>query len=699
MKFADWQKEERKKREDEIATPFLGRENELAELEAFLRDQTFRVFGLYGVPMIGKTTLVREFLKTATDYQVLTIRFQNPENPEDTLNKAFDRERYQFANLNPQLIVLENFEEVLQWKGDHNQLHQIKYIKVREFLEEKVRLPFVKLILESRFQIKVDFLPNNIYVKLKNTQLGEIDREKLFVELNQYYRNKTVSYEVFEKLCEKFDDHIWLIIMAMESDWEFQDVLEAVQRPQSITQRLWDKLQNIINRLDSSQRTLLCAFARVNPLSKADLEKHLKTLSIFRKQNAFDDALWSLRKKLLTVYNVPAKSYEINPFLREVCFTFLQYQREMKTIDALPYFAKFQKPKYDPIQQAQEKGDYSTFFKLLKEKRTAGEYKKVIEVLLEDYWVNPKKVVVLNEIGITHRHQKKYEESLNALTEALEIEPDNVKVLTELAITYKEQKKYDEAIEVLTRALKIEPKDVKMLTELVIIYKEQKKYDEAITILTQALKIKPNDVKLLNELASIYKEQRKYTDAMAILKKGLKLSPKDRYFKHSLNSIQDLPEKIEVKLLHNEEVLNQKERLLEQQKDSLGDLNNVKITIDENVNTKVRLVKFWICSYFVFAWTLTIIVGRIVGWNVFEEFTFYIGFGFTILGFLYLVISNEEWNLTKYMGKLRKKYYVEECKKMSYSDEKVNSLYENISHLEEEIRELQVEQRRFFGDL
>ena len=759
MKLEDWQEQERKKRG--IIAPtgtFFGRENEMAELRAFLEDETVRIFALYGVPMIGKTTLVREFLKTVTKHEIHNVQFQNPENPENTLSKQLPV--LDWNALAPKLIVIENFEETLKLRGDHDHLHGIRLQKIRQFIEDKARLPHIKLILVSRFQIKMDFLPGTAHRELSNKQLGGVDRKELFSHLNRLYRNNTVSYEAFDKLCQKFNDHIWLIEMAMQAEWDFENVLEAVQHPETITQKLWGKLQKIIKQLPSPEKTLLCAFAIVNPITEIDLEQQIKTLPGFQKQGQLEDALWSLRKKLLAVYNVLNESYELNPFLREVCFTFLQYQKEMKALEELPYFTKVQKPKYDPVRQAQEKGDYTTFFRLLKEKRKAGKHKEVIEILQEDYWVNPKKVAVLNEIAITYKWQKKYDKAIEALTKALKIEPDNVKVLNELAITYKEQTKYDKAIEALTKALKVEPDNIKVLNELAIIYKEQKKYDEAIEILkraleinnedvktlnelaiiykeqkkyneaiktlTKALKIEPDDVKLLNELAIIYKEQKKYDEAMQIFRElidkyqhlpsynelaniyrklgnfekalitvqmGLKIAPANGYFRSTLSRIKHLQERAILENTHNEEILNQKKTLVKELQESLHNFNNLKATLDENVSKKIKKTKFLTCLYFVGVWLLTITLDRIFGWSIFEEWTFIIGFSLTIGGIIYLIIMNEELDIRKYMGKLHDKYYEEESQKLSYSEEKLNSLYKNISSLEEEIKQLEIKDK------
>jgi tetratricopeptide (TPR) repeat protein len=556
MNFEEWKEQERKKRGIDKPNPFFGRENELAELKAFLADETARVYGLYGVPMIGKTSLVREFLKSVANYEIQTVEFKNPENPEITLDKALSTEQtvIDWQTTAPKLIIIENFEEALQWKGDQDHLHEIKFEKIKQFLEVTVQVPFVKLILESRFQIKMDFLPGKIYTHLT---LGGIDRTELFNRLNQLYRNNEVTYEAFEELCEKFNDHVWLIELAMQNEWMFQDVQEAVQHRQIITQKLWETLKGIIRKLTTPQKTLLCAFALLNPISETDLEKQLKTLPMFQKPGELEDGLQSLRKKLLTVYNAQDKTYEINPFLRDVCFTFLQNQKEMRTLETLSYFNKAQKPQYDRILQAQEKGDYGTFYRLIRDLRKKGDYEKVHKIL--DYVFENDSVInrvgVLNEKGIAYKEQKNYDEAIRILKQAAEsgnihsynelaliykelrnydeailifkelIDKHNyIPAYIELAIIYKEQKNYDEAIRLLKRAAELG--NIHSYNELAIVYEEQKNYDEAIRSLNKPLKTNDKDVKTLNELAIVYEEQKSYDEVINILNKALEVNEK-----------------------------------------------------------------------------------------------------------------------------------------------------------------------------
>src|SRR6185295_15677222 len=112
------------------------------------------------------------------------------------------------------------------------------------------------------------------------------------------------------------------------------------------------KVQIIIHKLSQQHRTLLCEFGLINPLAETDIKTNLGTIPAFAKKDELSNALLSLRKKLLLVYEAKKKQYELNPFLREVCYTYLQGQKEMKAIEQLPFFKTVQLPKYDSILQA-----------------------------------------------------------------------------------------------------------------------------------------------------------------------------------------------------------------------------------------------------------------------------------------------------------------------------------------------------------
>ena len=526
MDFRKWQEEGQKhKSSNDASLPieekFFGRKDELSQLKTFIENNKQRIFCLYGVPMIGKSTLIREFCKSITDYETINIKFNNPENPDISLEKNLSR--IDFTGQKKQLIVLENFEEVLLWKGDHEHLHEVKFLKVKQFLLGISKYQNNKIIIESRFQIKNDFIAGNFINELLSKQLGKIERKELFNALNKIYRHNRVQYDAFDDVCEELNDHVWLIELAMQADWLFEDIREAAQNPKSITQQLWDKIQIIIRKLSTNERVLLCAFGILNPISENDLKENLENSVFFQKKDILANSLFSLRKKLLLVYETKTKSYGLNPFLREVCFTYLYGQKEMITLKEIPFFKNIQLPKYNNILQAQEKGDYGTFYRLIHDLRRKKSYDTVHEllnhVLENDNVINKRGV--LNEIGITYKWQKNYPKAIETLEKALKINDKDVKTLNEIAIVYKEQRNYIESIKYLEKALTTEPKNVKVLNELGIVYKEQKNYSKAIEYLEKACQL--GNIPSYTELAIVYKEQKNYSKAIEYLEKACQL--------------------------------------------------------------------------------------------------------------------------------------------------------------------------------
>jgi tetratricopeptide (TPR) repeat protein len=538
MDFRKWQEEQRKKKEQENdllpLERFFGRKDELSQLKTFLENNLQSVFCLYGVPMIGKSTLVREFSKSLENFTTLTIKFNNPENPEVTLEKSLTN--LDFHCQTKQLIVIENFEEALLWKGDQKHLHEIRFPKIKGFIEEASRHRNIKLILESRFLIKFDFLPLNIITDLSSKQLGKIDRKELYDALNEIYRHNRVKFEDFEEVCAKLNDHVWLLELAMQNEWLFEDIREAVQNPESITQKLWDKVQIILRKLPIQHRILLCAFGVVNPIKEIDIKTSLGQLPMFSRKNELNNAVLSLRKKLFVIYDSKDQSFELNPFLREVCFTYLQGQKEMEIIENIDFFKRVRRPQYNSILQAHTKGDYFTFYKLIKEKRKNREFDIVIDFLKEVYWTDPKPELILNEIGITYKWQKNYSKAIEIFKDIIQ-KYKLIPAFTELAIIYKEQKNYSKAIEVLEQALTIDNKDVKTLNVLGRIYKEQGNYSKAIDVFEKALKIEDTHVQTFNELAIIYREQRNYDKAIEILEQVLKIDSNDVKAQNELGMI------------------------------------------------------------------------------------------------------------------------------------------------------------------
>jgi len=508
--------------ETKFKEKFYGRKKELQEIHEFLKADDTQVFGVYGVPMIGKTLLVKKALETlprkAKAEQIHTIRFQSPENPDSTFRKFIEEVGEQKWNLKePFWLIIENFEEALDWKYDENHLHEIKFEYIQNVLESLIDFPKVKIILESRFEPQLRFVSPLAYRFIKN--LGEIDRLTLFKAMNADYRNNAIQEADFLKLCEGLNDHIWLIQQVMSNPFQFME--EALEDPEQVLKELWKKVNFIFSRLSFAEKLLLYAFSLRNPLVSKQIYKHLTKAEAFRNKNRLRNALMSLRKKLFFNYQPP--TYEMNPFIREACFTFMETHPQAQQIDNIPYF-QVDKPQYDPIKQAQQRGDYGTFYRLIKQMRRDRKYQEVHEILKNalDYDQIINKAGVLNEIRVTYKWQRKYKEAKKYLQKAMDL--GNLHSFNEFAIIlYQHEKNYKEAKNTLNQALKIKPNDVKILNELAIIYKLENNYTEAKNTLNQALNIEPKNIRILNELAIIYKLENDYTEAKKILKRACDL--------------------------------------------------------------------------------------------------------------------------------------------------------------------------------
>lgn len=507
--------------------PFLGRTKELALLQDFIEDPQARIFGLYGTPMIGKTMLVRQFVQTTaikTAYQILSIQFQNPENPETTLRtqllKETSLQQLQFDQAT--LIVIENFEECLEWSGDMAQLHNIRatYALIRQVLEHLAQLPNIKVILESRFQINTFELNLHLHT-LPQIELQGVDPS----HFEALYEEEGVAPAEFETICTNFNNHTWLLSLAYEQkDWLFRNVLrKAASKPQVVTAYFWNVLEKIVVRLHRSERLLLAALTLKSSIPYDDFEEVFSKQAIFKQTTVFE-TLHSLDKKFLIQER--ADNYDINPYIREVCFSLIKsrYNQEIESLKQLSYFATVQEPKYDLAKQNLERGNYHGFFQQIRKLRRNKAYNTVHEVLkgaLELPFV--EKGIILNEIGITYKEERRLPEAIEVLKEAMAL--GNTPSYNELAIIHKDLGKYEEAIDILNQAFEIEPNRIESLNELGIIYRKQENYKKAIQVFEQALEIKPNDAKTLNELGMVYRAQEDYEKAIETFQIALNKEP------------------------------------------------------------------------------------------------------------------------------------------------------------------------------
>lgn len=306
-------------------------------------------------------------------------------------------------------------------------------------------------------------------------------------------------------------------------------------------------LEQLIYKFKKSETLLLCAIILKNPISEEILDKELSVIDEFEEYSVFD-SVTSLEHKFFIQYS--NNEYIINPYLQEVCYTFMRKKRshEFARVEQIPFFKQNNLPNYDEIKQAHEKGDYPTFYRLLNKKRKEGRYEEVIEILHEVYWNDENKGAILNEIGLTYKWQKKIEEAKKYFKQGIEFK--NIQSFTELSIIFKEQGKYDDATKILGESLLlqddnpqtlnelgiikrlqgkpidaikyfekgIELNNIQSYTEISILYKEHEQYGNAINVLNSALVKEPKNVRILNELGIVYKLQKDYKNAIEVFK-------------------------------------------------------------------------------------------------------------------------------------------------------------------------------------
>jgi tetratricopeptide (TPR) repeat protein len=522
---------------DFVEIGFLGRRAELNELEEFLLAPE-KIFCLYGVPMIGKSTLLNYFLennKTAITYKHITAELKpGSENEQIIKEKVFGNKDFNdFSDFSSKtLIVIQNFEEALKWTGDYKKLHDIKnnYPKIRKFLQEAVKIDNIKIIIESRFQIRLEALLTDWRKKVKTLsklQLEGVERKEFW----RFYKDKGFSHEEFRQLCEDFNDHTWLLSLAY-SDYQWlydNNLIEAFHEPTLTTIYLWGYIEDIIKRLKKQEILILCALTHLQePVEIDSLYEDFSSIPDFKDKSYIRDAFVSLRKKFMV--QLEQGFYQLNPYIREVCYTFLEDTRksQMQIISSLPYLKKHGKtPVYSKIRKAHGRRDHMFLFNLGRELRKERDYDKAIEAFEAGLTIDPKKENVLTEIAITYKKQEKWHKAIEALKKANEIKPKDVKTLNELGICYRENNQLKEAVGVLEEANKIKPKDVKTLNELGICYRENNQLKEAIKTLEKAKEINPDEVIILNELAICYRENNQLDKAIETLEKAKEIDSKD----------------------------------------------------------------------------------------------------------------------------------------------------------------------------
>jgi len=539
--------ERRKNEPDIVPLGFLGRKDELNKLNGFLVAPERRILELYGVPMIGKTELINHFLddhQTDKSYTRIIVKLNpQPEDAELKLkqvifgNRAFNDLSGFSSNT---LIVIQNFEEALRWTGDPEELHDIhdRYSNIKAFLNAAVNVGTIKLIIESRFKIHFRslLLPLTPW-PVESLGIGGVERKEFW----RFYRSKGFSHESFEKLCSNFNDHTGLLALAYNDDFIYEErLIDAIDRPKETTIYLWKTIEGIVKRLRDHEILSLCAITLLKePTAVENLYRYLISPEVFNDELEIDDSLRSLEKKLLV--QAKGKFYALNPYIREVCFTFLTktHRREMQFVSNLPYFKTHgEKPIYNPIRQAQDSGNYMYLFDLGRAARRAGRYDEAFEALEAGLRINPDPKYVLNEQAICYRETDQIDKAIEVWNRLIN-EFKHLPAFRQLADYYRENNRMKEAIGFLERARKINPKDKITLTELAISYQNNEEYEKSIKAATEAINLGDNYCYII--LANTYQTMGDIEKAYQTARKGVEVTRRnDPPLIEKLQELEDL---------------------------------------------------------------------------------------------------------------------------------------------------------------
>ena len=496
--------------EEQNEVNFLGRETELEVLKSFVKSSPYNIFGLYGTPMIGKTTLVDEFVDTEPlldAYEIIWVQFEQGQSPEKALLEALERNNKELANLSfekPTLFLIENFELCLVLTGNSSVMHSIQgeCAKIKTFLKQVDTLTNIKVILESRFQLNTVDLGIHRIATLPDVELKGVETQH-FKEL---YLQKGFTSEEFDAICHNFSNHTWLLSMAhAHADSIYRKKLhKMITRPSNVTTYLWTLLEEILSKLPRAELLLLCGLIIKNVMDEKEIEEAFEDLEAF-SQTMVSYSIDSLEQKFLI--QEKEDLFTINPYLREVCFYFMQKQHkeEIEFLRRMDYFNTDPLPQYSIPRQLLERGHYSDFYNYIRRLRKDRNHKEAHKAL--NYAIDSDHLI------------------------------ERAQLFNEIAITYKEQGEHGKAIAALDRAFEIEPDRVESLNELALIYKKEKRYEEAIVILKRSLTRRPNDVKTLNVLAITYTKVDDFDNALKIVEQGLKLEWQEDYFKNTREKI------------------------------------------------------------------------------------------------------------------------------------------------------------------
>ena len=386
--------------------PFLGRNNELKQLDEFLTGPK-KIFALYGVPMIGKSALINELKVRTTNAKFLFTHIHLPPgtNCLPIINHSLFNDAIE-NNENENIIIIENFEELLEWHGNELNIHGLKdaYKSFANIIQRFISLANFKFILVSRFQINFNEMevPTNQITTLPEIELKGIAPAYFW----PYYKHKNIKKEDFDRIYTNFNGHTALLSTAFnKADWIYDNNLHnALTKPLSTTKLIWNQIRGLFKSLTKIEIHLIAFLALTKePVKITVLYQYIQELEHIGR-NAFDELLFSIRKKFLC--RLSDDHLSINPYIKEISFTYLSEHKasilqELSQVDYIRNYGL--KPQYDPTMQALEKGDYGAFYTGLKKARSSAKYAYVHNMIKHakatDSMIN--KVGLMNEEAIT----------------------------------------------------------------------------------------------------------------------------------------------------------------------------------------------------------------------------------------------------------------------------------------------------------
>lgn len=209
-----------------------------------------------------------------------------------------------------------------------------------------------------------------------------------------------------------------------------------------------------------------------------------------------------------------------------------------RTLD-VPLYLKF-KPSANPAFANVPKNALDAYNKAQAAK-TAGDSKKVIELLNEATTAHANFAVAYNELGVEYLKAGDVEKAADALQKAVKLTPNDFQPRLNLGIALLNQKKFPEAEEQLKQALAKNANSPVAHMYLGMALMNQKKLDDAQKELETAVATKSSEVGIAHKyLGGIYWGLRDYKRAADELEMYLKLVPKAADAERTKAAIKDL---------------------------------------------------------------------------------------------------------------------------------------------------------------